>query len=220
MGTFEIPATTVNYPDPPAGPPGPAGPAGIPGPAGAPGPAGPKGATGAAGPQGPSGTGGSGVFGKIKQLFSKAAPYSEHQWQDEKLRIRFQILGHNWDMSVPQVFHGHLSFYVWDMSDPSGNNRHHPLNVYMGVPDPATDGPLSTIVQLDANGKFVKALKRFRSRVALDHANLDLMDSELYKQSPNGTTWRISVDDAGVLHTAKAATPPVPAAADPWIDAA
>ena len=94
---------------------------------------------------------------------ARRCPYNEHQWKDETGKIRGQILTHGWDSSNPQQYHGHMSFYVWDTSDPSGNNRHHPLNIFYGTryaPDPASD-------------------PRFRSRIAWDHSYFDLMDSVL-----------------------------------------
>lgn len=219
------------------GPQGPAGLDGAQGPQGTTGPTGPMGPIGPQGPVGPagSGTGNSGSifhsqiesYGQIVQHFGKASnPYNAHQWKTSDGFIWGQILVHNWDLESPQVFHGHMSFYVTDWSDPSGNRRHHPVNIHYGVPDPATDGPLNTIVALNADGTFNKALQRFRSNISFDHANLDLMDSVLYARSTSGKTYRmILVDDPARPGFAKpdwkaSAPPPKPSATDPWIGGA
>lgn len=132
-------------------------------------------------------------YHKIKQFFSKATPYNEHQWIDETGKVRGQILVHSWDSESPQQFHGHMSFYVWDTSDPSGNNRHHPMNIFYGVP-----------YAPDSGGDT-----RHRSRIAFDHAYFDLMDSILVIKSPSHT-WEIYVDDSGALHTRAATAIPAP----------
>jgi len=126
---------------------------------------------------------------KIKQPFSKAVPYNEHQWIDEAGNVRGQILVHGWDSETPQQFHGHMSFYVWDTSDPSGNNRHHPLNIYWATryqADPAND-------------------PRLRSRIAWDHSYFDLMDSVLVMGNHE-----VYVDPTGALKTRPKTLIPAP----------
>lgn len=131
---------------------------------------------------------------KIRMLFSRSTPYNELQWVDEAGQIRGQIVVHGWDSQTPQAFHGHMSFYVWDTSDPSGNNRHHPLNIYWAARDPL-DPPSEA---------------RQRSRIAFDHAYVDFMDSRLVMRSPNGDPWEIVVSDTGQLSTRPATTLPTP----------
>lgn len=131
---------------------------------------------------------------RIKLPYGPAQPYNELQWIDEAGAIRGQIVAHGWDSQTPPQFHGHLSFYVWDATDPSGNNRHHPMNIYWGVRDPA-DSPSEP---------------RHRSRIAFDHAYVDLMDSRLVMRSADGQPWEIVVSDQGQLSTRKAIGLPAP----------
>ena len=131
---------------------------------------------------------------RVRLRYSRARPYNEVQWIDDSGAIRGQIVVHGWDSQTPARFHGHMSFYIWDTTDPSGNNRHHPMNIYWAVRDPAD--PASE--------------PRHRSRIAFDHAYVDLMDSRLVMRSPDGRPWEIVVGDDGQLSSRRAVALPQP----------